>query len=40
MKLRNIVLGMVALLVFVGSVAPANAQSHHRHHRHHHRHHS
>ncbi len=37
MKLRNLMLGAIALIVLVGSCVPANAQHHHhrRHHRHH-----
>jgi len=37
MKLRNWLLGAIALIVMVGSVVPAEAQyhRHHRRHRHH-----
>jgi hypothetical protein len=38
MKLRNWLLGAIALIVMVGSVVPAEAQ-YHRHHRRHYRHH-
>jgi hypothetical protein len=38
MKIRNILLAVVALVILAGAVVPANAQGHHRrHHRHHHR---
>jgi hypothetical protein len=36
MKLRNWLLGAIALIVLVGSVVPAEAQHHHRRHRRHH----
>jgi hypothetical protein len=37
MKVRHVFLGVIAFLVLVGSVVPANAAGHHRrHHRHHH----
>jgi hypothetical protein len=37
MKLRNLFLGVVALIVLAGSVVPANAAAYRHHHRHHHR---
>jgi hypothetical protein len=41
MKIRNLLLGVVAFVILAGSVAPAQAQGRHhgRHPRHHHRHH-
>jgi hypothetical protein len=40
MKIRNLILGAIALVVLAGTVVvPANAAVHHRHRRHHHRHH-
>jgi hypothetical protein len=37
MKIRNILLGVIAFVVLAGSVVPANAAGrHHHHHRHHH----
>lgn len=36
MKMRNVVLGVIALIVLAGMTVPANAAVHHRHHRHHH----
>jgi hypothetical protein len=39
MKLRNLMLGVIAMIVLAGSVIPASAQPYHRHHRRHHRHH-
>jgi hypothetical protein len=38
MKMRNVLLGVIALIVFAGMAVPANAAVHHRHHRHHHHH--
>ncbi len=38
MKIRSIMLALIAFFVLAGSVVPANAQSG-RHHRRHHRHH-
>jgi hypothetical protein len=38
MKIRNLMLGAIALIVLVGSCVPANAQYHHRRHRRHHHH--
>jgi hypothetical protein len=39
-KIRNLILGAIALVVLAGTVViPANAAVHHRHHRRHHRHH-
>ena len=39
MKIRNVLLAAIALVIFVGTVVPAEAATHHhrRHHRHHHR---
>lgn len=38
MKLRNVLLAIVAVVILAGSVVPAEAQHHrHRHHRHHQR---
>jgi hypothetical protein len=36
MKMRNVLLGVIALIVLAGMAVPANAAVHHRHHRHHH----
>jgi hypothetical protein len=35
MKIRNLMLSIVALAVFAGVVLPAEARHHHRHHHHH-----
>ena len=39
MKLRNMLLALVALTVFAGTVTPANAAAYHHHRRHHHHYH-
>jgi hypothetical protein len=36
MKIRNLMLAVVALAVFAGVVTSAEARHHHRHHHHHH----
>jgi len=36
MKIRNLMLAIVALAVFAGAVTSAEARHHHRHHHHHH----
>ncbi len=36
MKIRNLMLAVVALAVFAGAVTSAEARHHHRHHHHHH----
>jgi hypothetical protein len=36
MKIRNLMLAVVALAVFAGVVLPAEARHHRHHHRHHH----
>jgi len=38
MKIRNLLLAVLAFVVLAGSVVPANAASHRRHHGHHHHH--
>jgi hypothetical protein len=38
MKMRNVVLGVLAVILLAGAALPANAMGY-RHHRHHHRHH-
>jgi hypothetical protein len=35
MKVRHLIVGLFALLVFAGSVTPAHAAGKHRHHHHH-----